>query len=159
MPEPRHPVGAVQADLQAVRPRVEAARSAVLATASAEAVPHLIPVVFALRRDAAYIAIDQKPKTTTRIRRLRNIEENPRAALLIDRYDDDWSKLWWIMLRGPAAILDPETRDRAEAAGAIARLRRRYPQYAEHALEDRPLIRLTIEQVTHWSAAPLPPGP
>ena len=155
MPQPPHPVGAVQADLQTLRPRIEAARTAALATASADALPHLIPVVFALHENAAYIAIDQKPKTTTRIRRLRNIEENPRAALLIDRYDDDWTQLWWILLRGPAAILHPETRNPAEAAEAIARLRNRYPQYAHHDLENRPLIRLTIHQATHWSASPL----
>ena len=102
MPDAQHPIGAVVADLDAVRDRIGAARSAHLATASASAAPHLIPVVFALSGTAVYIAIDEKPKTTTRIRRLRNIEENPQAALLIDRYDDDWTKLWWIMLRGRA---------------------------------------------------------
>lgn len=155
MPDAQHPVGAVAAELDAVRDRIDAARSAHLATASADAAPHLIPVVFALNRDAVYIAIDEKPKTTTRIRRLRNIEENPQAALLIDHYDDDWTKLWWIMLRGSAEILTPDTWDADEATSAISALRTRYPQYAAHALEERPLIRLTITNVTRWSASPL----
>ena len=156
MPEAQHPIGAVSADLDAVRDRIDAARSAHFATASAGAEPHLIPVVFALSGTAAYIAIDEKPKTTTRIRRLRNIEENPQAALLIDHYDDDWSQLWWIMLRGRADILLPDTWDANEARDARSALRSRYPQYAAQALEDRPLIRLTIEKVTHWSASPMP---
>lgn len=155
MPDAQHPVGAVAAELDAVRARIDAARSAHLATASADAAPHLIPVVFALNRDAVYIAIDEKPKTTTRIRRLRNIEENPQAALLIDHYDDDWTKLWWIMLRGRAEILTPGTWTASEANDALSALRTRYPQYAAHALEERPLIRLTITNVTRWSASPL----
>ena len=155
MPSAQHPVGAVDADLEAVRDRIDAARSARFATASADAEPHLIPVVFALHGRAIYIAIDEKPKTTTRIRRLRNIEQNPRAALLIDHYADDWSQLWWIMLRGRAEILMPETRDAGEACSALSALRARYPQYAPQALEERPLIRLTIEQVTRWSASPM----
>lgn len=154
MPDAQHPVGAVAAELDAVRDRIDAARSAHLATASADAAPHLIPVVFALNGDAVYIAIDEKPKTTTRIRRLRNIEENPQATLLIDHYDDDWTKLWWIMLRGRAEILTPDAWDADEATAAISALRTRYPQYAAHALEERPLIRLTIKQVTRWSASP-----
>ena len=154
MPDAQHPVGAVVAELDAVRDRIGAARSAHLATASADAAPHLIPVVFALNGDAVYIAIDEKPKTTTRIRRLRNIEENPQATLLIDHYDDDWTKLWWIMLRGRAEILAPDTWDADEANDAISALRTRYPQYAAHALEERPLIRLTIKSVTRWSASP-----
>ena len=155
MPQPQHPLGAVQTDLQTVLPRIQAARSAHLATASADALPHLIPVVFALHAGAIYIPIDQKPKTTTKIRRLRNIQENPPAALLIDQYHDDWTKLWWILLRGPAQILHPQPRDPAEAAAAIAALRTRYPQHARHDLEHLPLIRLTITQITHWSASPL----
>ena len=154
MPDAQHPIGAVVADLDAVRDRIDAARSAHLATASADAAPHLIPVVFALSGTAVYIAIDEKPKTTTRIRRLRNIEENPQAALLIDHYDDDWTKLWWIMLRGRAEILTPDAWDADEANAVISALRTRYPQYAAHALEERPLICLTIENVTRWSASP-----
>lgn len=155
MPPAQHPIGATPTDLQTVLPRIQAARSAHLATASADALPHLIPVVFALHARALYIPIDQKPKTTAKIRRLRNIQENPRAALLIDQYRDDWTKLWWILLRGPAQILHHETRGPAEAAAAIAALRNRYPQHADHDLEHRPLIRLAIEQITHWSASPL----
>ena len=88
--------------LDDVRDRVADARAAHLSTASPDGDPHLMPVVFALVGDAVYIAIDEKPKRTLRLRRVRNIESNPRAALLVDLYDEDWSTLWWVLLRGPA---------------------------------------------------------
>ena len=78
-----------------------------LATAGADGAPHVVPVVFALVDDDAYVVIDEKPKTTLRLRRLRNIAENPRAALLVDVYDEDWSRLRWAMLRGAASVLAP----------------------------------------------------
>lgn len=139
--------------LDDVRELLEQSRSGHLATASAEADPYLVPVVFALHEGAVWIAIDEKPKTTLRLRRLRNIEENPRAALLVDQYDEDWSRLWWVLLRGPAEVCWPQTWDAASASAAIVALRARYPQYAEHALEERPLLRLHPARVTAWSAA------
>ena len=144
--------------LDDVRDLLRRSRSAHLATASADADPHLIPVVFALHDDAIWIAIDEKPKTTLRLRRLRNIEDNPRAALLIDHYDDDWSRLWWVLLRGPAEVWWPQTWTAERAQAAIAALRARYPQYAQMALEERPLLRLIPERVTRWSANPAASG-
>lgn len=141
------------ASLDDVRELLQLSRSAHLATASAEADPHLMPVVYALHDDAIWIAIDEKPKRTLRLRRLRNIEENARAALLIDHYDDDWSQLWWALLRGPAEVWWPQTWNAPRAAAAIAALRERYPQYAAMALEERPLLRLIPERVTRWSAS------
>ena len=126
---------------------LESQRSGHLATADASGAPHVIPVVYALLDDAIFIAIDEKPKTTTRLKRVRNIEENPRAALVVDRYDDDWTKLGWVLLRGPASVLEPGSPGTAEA---IAALRARYPQYESMALEDRPLIRLDVHRVTTW---------
>ncbi len=140
--------------LDDVRPQLESARAGHLATASPDGDPHLIPVVFALVGDHVYIAIDEKPKTTLRLRRLTNIESNPRAALLVDHYDDDWSRLWWILLRGPADALWPSQWDESEARTAISALRNKYPQYAEMGLEERPLLRLRAERVTAWSATP-----
>ena len=140
--------------LDDVRELLQHSRSAHLATASAEADPHLIPVVYALHDEAIWIAIDEKPKTTLRLRRLRNIEENPRFALLVDHYSDDWSQLRWVLLRGPAEVWWPQTWDSTAAEAAIAVLRARYPQYEEMALEKRPLLRLTAERVTRWSATP-----
>lgn len=127
---------------------VAAQRVARLATAGADGAPHVVPVVFVLRHDAVYSAIDEKPKTTRRLRRLRNIEENPRAALLVDVYDEDWSRLRWVLLRGAAAILAPGPEQRR----AVAALRAKYPPHRAMALDDRPVIRLRIDQVTTWRA-------
>ena len=127
---------------------LDAQRVARLATAGADGAPHVVPVVFARLGDAVYIAIDEKPKTTTRLRRLRNIEENPRAALLVDSYDEDWARLRWVMVRGAAVVL----RHGPEHDDAVAALRSKYPQYRDMALEDRPIIRLRAERVTAWRA-------
>src|ERR1700751_6033703 len=97
-----------------------------LATADARAMPHLVPVCFVVSEGALYITIDQKPKGDARaLKRLRNITENPVAALVADRWDEDWTRLGWVMLRGPAEILtDGSEHDRAHEL-----LRSRYPQY------------------------------
>lgn len=143
---------------------LEQARVARLATTGADGAPHLVPVVFALVDDAAYIVIDDKPKRTLRLRRLRNIAENPRAALLVDLYDEDWSRLRWLMLRGPAHIIHPNASGTGPAhtgpehARAIAALRARYPQYASMAIDDRPVIRLTVESLSGWQAQPHAPN-
>jgi len=118
-----------------------------LATADARAVPHLVPVCFVVSEGALYITIDQKPKGDPRgLKRLRNIVENPLAAFVADRYDEDWARLGWVMLRGPAEILvDGAEHDRAQAL-----LRSRYRQYRGMALDDLPVIALRIERVTSW---------
>ncbi|MCY3567094.1 MAG: TIGR03668 family PPOX class F420-dependent oxidoreductase [Chloroflexi bacterium] len=141
------------ATLDEVRPQLDSARHGYLSTASADAEPHLQPVVFQVVGEAVYIAIDEKPKTTLRLRRLTNIEENPRFALLVDRYDDDWSRLWWILLRGPADVLWPSEWDANESAAAVAALRAKYPQYESMGMEERPLLRLRPDRVTRWSAS------
>ena len=140
-------------NLDDVRPTLEAARHGYLSTASPDADPHLQPVVFALVGEAVYIAIDEKPKTTLRLRRLRNIEDNPRFALLVDHYSDDWRQLWWILLRGPASVLWPNQWEASEADNAISSLRAKYPQYDVMQLEERPLLKLLPDRVTHWSAS------
>ena len=131
---------------------LETARSGHLATADATSDPHLIPVVFVLIDNAIYIVIDDKPKTTTRLKRLRNIEANPRAAFLVDTYDEDWTKLGWVMCRGAADILEPSTdpQDTQLREEVLAELRAKYPQYHDHQLAQRPIIRLQIERVTSW---------
>ncbi|MDE2967635.1 MAG: TIGR03668 family PPOX class F420-dependent oxidoreductase [Chloroflexota bacterium] len=139
--------------LDDVRATLEAARHGYLSTASPDGDPHLQPVVFQVVADSIYIAIDEKPKTTLRLRRLTNLEANPRFALLVDHYDDDWNRLWWILLRGPAEVLWPSTWDGAEAAMVIGALRAKYPPYASMGLEERPLLKLTPERVVRWSAS------
>jgi len=118
-----------------------------LATADARAAPHLVPVCFVVSEGALYITIDQKPKGDPRgLKRLRNIVENPLAAFVADRYDEDWARLGWVMLRGPAEILaQGAEHDRAQAL-----LRSRYRQYQGMALDDLPVIALRIERVTSW---------
>jgi PPOX class probable F420-dependent enzyme len=123
-------------------------RVAHLATAGTDAMPHVVPVCFVLDGDSLYVSIDEKPKrgAPARLKRLRNIAENPNAAVVADRYDEDWSRLGWVMLRGRAEILaeGPE-HDRAQAL-----LRARYPQYAAMRLEALPVIALRIARVTAW---------
>ena len=139
--------------LDDVRAMLESARNGYLSTASPTGDPHVQPVVFELVGDSVYVAIDEKPKTTLRLRRLTNIESNPSFALLIDRYDDDWDQLWWILLRGPAEVLWPSEWDASQVDEVIAALRAKYPQYATMGLEERPLLRLMPSQVTRWSAS------
>ena len=118
-----------------------------LATADAQAIPHLVPVCFVVSGGALYITIDQKPKGDVRaLKRLRNIAENPVASFVADRWDEDWSRLGWVMLRGPAQILD----DGAEHEQAQALLRSRYPQYRQMELSGLPVIAIRIERVTSW---------
>ena len=118
-----------------------------LATADAQAIPHLVPVCFVVSGGALYITIDQKPKGDVRaLKRLRNITENPVASFVADRWDEDWSRLGWVMLRGPAEILgDGVEHDRAQAL-----LRSRYPQYRGMELDGLPVIAIRIERVTSW---------
>ena len=120
-----------------------------LATSDARAIPHLVPVCFVVSDGALYITIDQKPKGDIRaLKRLKNIIENPVAAFVADRWDEDWSRLGWVMLRGPAEILT----DGAEHDRAQALLRSRYPQYQMMELEPLPVIAIRIERVTSWGS-------
>ena len=133
---------------------VDSMRVARLATADATGVPHVVPVCYALLDESLYVTIDEKPKRTgvRAMKRLRNIDENPSAAVVVDRYHDDWSRLAWVMLRGRAEILDDgDEHDRAQAA-----LRERYPQYRAMRLEPLPVIALRIGQVNAWGALAVP---
>jgi len=125
-------------------------RVARLATADASGAPHAVPICFVLLGDTAYIAIDEKPKTgeLQRLRRLRNIAENPRVAIVADVYsDDDWSQLGFVMLRATARVITSEV---VEHARAVAALRDKYPQYRAMALDARPVIAADVTAVTTW---------
>ena len=118
-----------------------------LATADGSGAPHVIPVCYAVAVDSLYITVDEKPKRHDRpLKRLRNILENPQAAFVADRWDEDWSRLGWVMLRGLAEILDGG----AEHDRAQALLIERYPQYCEMRLADLPVIALRIARATDW---------
>lgn len=130
----------------AVREFLEDTRVGRLATLDARGTPHVVPVCFVLLDGRVYSVVDEKPKRTTRLQRLRNLEADPRATLLVDRYDEDWSRLAWVMLRGRGEVLEGEEAD----AGAIEALRAKYPQYRSMALEGQPMVRLTPERVNSW---------
>ncbi|HEX6143883.1 MAG TPA: TIGR03668 family PPOX class F420-dependent oxidoreductase [Geminicoccaceae bacterium] len=123
-------------------------RVARLATADAAGRPHVVPICYALAGDTVYFTIDEKPKRTpgARLKRLSNLRANPVAALVVDRYDEDWSRLGWVMIRGTAAILasGPE-HGRAQAA-----LRARYPQLAAMRIEELPVVAIRIDHAASW---------
>jgi len=126
---------------------LQASRVGHLATADAAGVPHLIPVCFCLLDGAIYITVDEKPKRTDRpLKRIRNILENSAVALTVDRWDEDWSRLAWVMLRGRAEILD----NGAEHDAAQATLRERYQQYRTMDLAPLPVIAIRIGSVLSW---------
>jgi PPOX class probable F420-dependent enzyme len=119
-----------------------------LATADAHGNPHVVPVCFALSDDTLYITIDEKPKRASGrpLKRLRNMMDNPSTAFVADRYDEDWARLGWVMLRGRAEILG----DGPEHDSAQVFLRNRYPQYRTMQLAELPVIALRIERATSW---------
>jgi PPOX class probable F420-dependent enzyme len=122
-------------------------RVAHLATADRRAIPHVVPVCFALSEATLYITIDEKPKRhPLTLKRLRNIAENPAVAVVVDRYDEDWSRLGWVMLRGRAEILT----EGSEHRDAQALLRSRYPQLQAMQLARYPVIAIRIERTTRW---------
>jgi PPOX class probable F420-dependent enzyme len=133
-----------------------AARVGHLATADAGGVPHVIPVCYAVvDRRTLVFAIDDKPKRSARpIKRLRNLAENPRFALVVDRWDEDWARLGYVLVAGSGRICaEPASRERAVAA-----LRARYPQYVAMGLDARrhPVVELAVETVHRWGAVGQP---
>jgi PPOX class probable F420-dependent enzyme len=123
--------------------RLVAAPVARLATTA----PRIVPVTFAVVGRAIVHAVDHKPKATRELARIEDIRRDPRVALLVDRYDDDWSRLWWVRADGRARVAD----DAAEATGAIDALVAKYPQYAGHR-PDGPVVVLDVERVSGWEA-------
>jgi PPOX class probable F420-dependent enzyme len=126
---------------------LDACRVGHLATADRHGVPHVVPVCYALADASLYITVDEKPKRRDiSLKRLRNIAENPAVAFVVDRYDEDWARLGWVMLRGSAEIL----LGGAEHAQAHVLLRARYIRLAAMALGALPVIALRIGRVTSW---------
>ncbi|GIF72027.1 TIGR03668 family PPOX class F420-dependent oxidoreductase [Asanoa siamensis] len=128
------------------RARFASARVARLATVSASGQPHLVPVTFALSGDTVYSAVDAKPKRSTALRRLANVAANPLVSLLVDEYDEDWSKLWWVRADGTARTLPA---DAPEAARAAALLGERYAAFALRG----PVLAVDVTRWVGWSAA------
>lgn len=119
-----------------------------LATADADGQPYLVPCCFTVIEDQIVTAIDEKPKQVAggELRRIRNIRANPRVSLVVDHYEEDWTKIGYLLILGRAEILD-RGGDRPDA---IAALRAKYRQYGSMALEDQPLIAITPTRVTGW---------
>jgi PPOX class probable F420-dependent enzyme len=135
-------------DEQEMRARAAAAPVGRLGTVGAAGAPHLVPFCFVLDGDVIYSAVDRKPKRTARLRRLANVAAEPRVSVLVDHYEDDWSRLWWVRLDGRARQLEagPEA-DRARAALAA-----KYPQYRA-APPEGPVLRIDVERWTGWAPA------
>lgn len=127
---------------------LDAHRVARLATADGAGRPHVVPVCYALDGDNLYFTIDEKPKRAggARLKRLSNIGENPRVALVVDRYDEDWSRLGWVMLRGRAEVLEAG----AEHDRAQDLLRARYAQLKAMRIEHLPVVAVRIDRAIGW---------
>jgi len=124
--------------------RPEDARVARLATVGSDGHPHVVPICFALERETLYTAVDEKPKSTRRLRRLANIEFNPNVEIVIDHWDEDWSQLWWVRLAGDAQVVEHDPR-------GLELLQAKYPQYRDRR-PTGPFIVVTIRQRSEWRA-------
>lgn len=127
------------------------ARVGRLATADAAGQPHVVPVCFVLVGERLYWAVDDKPKRTRELRRVRNIAENSRVSLVVDAWDEDWRRLCWVMVQGSAAVVTGD----AERIRALRALVEKYPQYAVMRLETTAgrVVAITPERVMAWRAA------
>jgi PPOX class probable F420-dependent enzyme len=130
-----------------MREHVRNARVARLATVGAAQGPHIVPIVFALWGETIYFAVDEKPKRSRRLQRLRNIEADDRVSILVDEYADDWARLWWVRLDGRARVLPPgQEQDRA-----IALLQAKYEQYRVQP-PGGPAVAVEIERWRGWAS-------
>jgi PPOX class probable F420-dependent enzyme len=132
-------------------PRLAAARVARLATIDADGRPHLVPIVFALDGDTVYSAVDSKAKRSRTLRRIENARARPDVTILVDHYEEDWNRLWWIRLRGRARALDAG----AECERALELLRRKYPQYGMEQLGG-PVLAVDVTEVREWTSSQNP---
>ena len=135
-------------DSEEMRHRIDSAMVARLATVGADGRPHIVPITFALDEDTIFFAIDFKPKKTADLQRLRNIEANPSVSVLVDHYEEDWTKLWWVRADGSARIVI----DGAIFERGISLLTQRYTQYRS-ARPAGPMVSIAIQRMTAWSAS------
>ena len=126
--------------------RFSSAPVARLATVGRDGTPHLVPIVFALVGAVIYSAVDAKPKRHTRLQRLANIAHEPRVSVLADRYDDDWTALWWVRADGLARVLP-------SSAAALDALTAKYPQYRTEP-PPGPFLEIEVRRWSSWSATP-----
>jgi PPOX class probable F420-dependent enzyme len=131
-----------------MRRRVSASRVAHLATIGAGDRPHIVPITFAVDGDRLYFAVDAKPKRTSDLQRVRNIDAHPAVAVLVDHYEGDWDRLWWVRMDGIARVLS----EKADMEQALDLLAERYIQY-RRARPAGPVVAVSIERMTGWSAS------
>ena len=131
-----------------LRRRVAQARVARLATLRADGRPHLVPICFALEGEVLYSAVDEKPKRSRRLQRVENIRRRPEVSVLVDHYEEDWARLWWVRLDGTATVLEdgPERERGLELLGA------KYEQYRAEPPAG-PVIAVRIERWRGWSSS------
>ena len=129
---------------------VRDARVARLATIDPDGSPNLVPFCFALVGDTLYSAVDAKPKERPNLQRLANIDRDPRVAVLVDRYDEDWTAVWWVRVRGQARVLD----DDGERERGLSALTQKYPQYVDEP-PSGPVIAIAARSWRGWSASPV----
>ena len=123
-------------------------RVARFATAEPNGQPHVVPICYVVSDNSVYFTIDKKPKQLTDkpLKRIRNLQNNPHVALVVDRYEDDWTQLGWVMVQGDAALLD----DGEEHTKAQRLLKARYPQLHGMQINDLPVIAVRIKHVVSW---------
>ncbi|HXF37507.1 MAG TPA: TIGR03668 family PPOX class F420-dependent oxidoreductase [Actinomycetota bacterium] len=138
-------------DAREARRLLEAAPVARLATVRPDGGPHVVPIVFALVGDTIWSAVDDKPKRTPRLQRLANLERDPRASVLVDAYDDDWTRLWWVRADGRARVVGPGP----ERDAGLAALAGKYPPYRERPPAG-PALAIDVERWAWWAAGPSP---
>ena len=131
-----------------LRERVAASRVARLGTIGRDGLAHLVPIVFVLDGDTLYSAVDGKSKRSRTLQRIENARRNPEVTVLVDEYDDDWSRLWWIRLRGRARVLD----EGEEASRALALLTAKYQQYGDEP-PGLPVLAIDVGAWRGWAAA------
>ena len=133
---------------------VQSHRVARLATVDATGQPLVLPLCYVLDGETLYSPTDAKPKRVPvqRLKRLQNIRENPRVALVIDDYGEDWTQLSYVLLHGTAEILS----EGPEFERAIAALRAKYPQYRDMPIQDNPMIVVHLTRVVSWGAVNKP---
>jgi PPOX class probable F420-dependent enzyme len=138
--------------------RLVTARVARLATTDPDGRPHLVPIVFAVEGDTLYSAVDRKPKRSRVLRRIENARARPDVTVLVDHYDEDWSLLWWVRLRGRARVLD----EGDERERALALLAAKYVQYVAEP-PDGPVLAVDVTETRAWEPTArqehLPPPP
>ncbi len=130
-----------------MRRRVAAARVGCLATLDPEGRLHVVPVCFALEGETLYSAVDEKPKRSRTLRRIENARRRPDVTVLVDHYDDDWTRLWWVRLRGRARVLDAGE----EVDRALALLADKYDRYREEP-PGPPVLAVNVAEWRGWSA-------